>query len=190
MLWIGLAVHMTQVHKETLHTVENAMPGRQSLDIEIFGMEGVPRELIDNHNYNVQQQHWAEAQERARRTGNPIQGLPEADRPLSKRNKPESDENMLRTLELFKKSKTLGSLPLAEIGQRAVASQNTPSSQPPVSALSVSFSASQSPAAFAHTFEVAPSLSFDNFAGVPQLLPTQARESSPASRLGTEQQPC
>lgn len=71
----GLAVHMNQVHKENLTHVENANPGRQGLDVEIFGMEGVPAEIIDQHNQQVTQAHFAEEQERARLTGNPVRGL-------------------------------------------------------------------------------------------------------------------
>ncbi|USP76366.1 RING-6 protein [Curvularia clavata] len=71
----GLSVHMNQVHKENLTQVENAKPGRQGLELEIFGMEGVPAELIDKHNQEVTQTHFAEEQERARLTGNPMRGL-------------------------------------------------------------------------------------------------------------------
>ncbi|KAF2848551.1 hypothetical protein T440DRAFT_168146 [Plenodomus tracheiphilus IPT5] len=71
----GLSVHMNQVHKENLTHVENANPGRQGLEIEIFGMEGVPAEIIDQHNQQVTQAHFAEEQERARVTGNPVRGL-------------------------------------------------------------------------------------------------------------------
>jgi hypothetical protein len=66
---------MNQVHKENLTHVENANPGRQGLEIEIFGMEGVPAEIIDQHNQQVTQAHFAEEQERARVTGNPVRGL-------------------------------------------------------------------------------------------------------------------
>lgn len=75
LIGIGLSVHMNQVHKENLTHVENANPGRQGLEIEIFGMEGVPAEIIDQHNQQVTQAHFAEEQERARITGNPIRGL-------------------------------------------------------------------------------------------------------------------
>ncbi|KAL6704683.1 hypothetical protein ACN47E_007965 [Coniothyrium glycines] len=71
----GLSVHMNQVHKENLTHVENANPGRQGLEIEIFGMEGVPAEIIDQHNQQVTQAHFAEEEERARITGNPVRGL-------------------------------------------------------------------------------------------------------------------
>ena len=57
---------MTQVHKENLTHVENAIGGRQGLDIEIFGMEGVPAEIVDSHNQQVTQKHFAEEAERAR----------------------------------------------------------------------------------------------------------------------------
>ena len=65
---------MTQVHKENLTHVENAISGRQGLDIEIFGMEGVPAEIVDSHNQQVTQKHFAEEAERARLTGNPVRG--------------------------------------------------------------------------------------------------------------------
>ncbi|GAA5868489.1 hypothetical protein JCM1840_007015 [Sporobolomyces johnsonii] len=38
----GLAVHLDQVHKVGTDKIENALPGRESFDIEIYGMEGVP----------------------------------------------------------------------------------------------------------------------------------------------------
>ena len=66
---------MNQVHKETLTHVENAIANRQGLDIEIFGMEGVPAEILDSHNQQVTQKHFAEEAERARVTGNPIRGM-------------------------------------------------------------------------------------------------------------------
>jgi hypothetical protein len=66
---------MNQVHKENLTHVENAIGGRQGLDIEIFGMEGVPAEIVDQHNQQVTQKHFAEEAERARLTGNPVRGL-------------------------------------------------------------------------------------------------------------------
>ncbi|GAA6054200.1 hypothetical protein JCM3770_001387, partial [Rhodotorula araucariae] len=38
----GLGVHLDQVHKVGTDKIENAIPGRDSFDIEIYGMEGVP----------------------------------------------------------------------------------------------------------------------------------------------------
>lgn len=62
----GLAVHMTQVHKEQLPKVENAIDGRESVDIEIFGMEGIPENEIAAHRQRVLSQiSQAEAERRA-----------------------------------------------------------------------------------------------------------------------------
>ncbi|KAF8462570.1 hypothetical protein BDZ91DRAFT_662180 [Kalaharituber pfeilii] len=62
----GLAVHMTQVHKEQLQKVENAIEGRESVDIEIFGMEGIPENEVAAHRQRVLSQiSQAEAERRA-----------------------------------------------------------------------------------------------------------------------------
>ncbi|KAL7273740.1 hypothetical protein RUND412_003379 [Rhizina undulata] len=49
----GLRVHMEQVHKETLDAVENALPGRESIDLEIFGTEGIPESEVAAHNQRI-----------------------------------------------------------------------------------------------------------------------------------------
>ena len=62
---------MNQVHKENITAVENALPNRANPDIEIFGMEGIPEEVINAHNQRVLSQvQQAEAERRAV-TGNP-----------------------------------------------------------------------------------------------------------------------
>ncbi|KZV83175.1 hypothetical protein EXIGLDRAFT_742198 [Exidia glandulosa HHB12029] len=38
----GLAVHVQQVHKLDPDRIDNALPGRDGYDVEIFGMEGIP----------------------------------------------------------------------------------------------------------------------------------------------------
>jgi len=38
----GLAVHIDQVHKLGTDRIENAIPGRDTFDVEIYGMEGIP----------------------------------------------------------------------------------------------------------------------------------------------------
>mmetsp|Transcript_20113 Transcript_20113/g.51012 ORF Transcript_20113/g.51012 Transcript_20113/m.51012 type:complete len:328 (-) Transcript_20113:99-1082(-) len=40
----GLSLHLLQVHKITITTVPNALPGKDSLEYEIYGMEGIPEE--------------------------------------------------------------------------------------------------------------------------------------------------
>ncbi|EWC43569.1 hypothetical protein DRE_01456 [Drechslerella stenobrocha 248] len=67
----GLAVHMTQVHKETLKEVKNAIPGRESTEIEIFGMEGIPEDVLQAHHTRIMAQiHQKESERRV------AQGLP------------------------------------------------------------------------------------------------------------------
>ena len=65
---------MNQVHKENLTTVENALPNRSNPDVEIFGMEGMPEDVVTAHNQRVLTQiQQAEAERRAA-TGNPGPG--------------------------------------------------------------------------------------------------------------------
>eukprot|EP01118_Nematostelium_gracile_P017560 TRINITY_DN7547_c0_g1_i1.p1 TRINITY_DN7547_c0_g1~~TRINITY_DN7547_c0_g1_i1.p1 ORF type:complete len:343 (+),score=100.11 TRINITY_DN7547_c0_g1_i1:103-1131(+) len=40
----GMVVHVYQVHKENIVKVPNAKPGRDSINYEIYGMEGIPDE--------------------------------------------------------------------------------------------------------------------------------------------------
>ncbi|KAI9847693.1 MAG: hypothetical protein M1837_001941 [Sclerophora amabilis] len=70
----GLSVHLNQVHKETLTTVENALPNRSNLDVEIFGMEGIPEDVITAHNQRVYSQFQSAEAERRVATGNPPSG--------------------------------------------------------------------------------------------------------------------
>jgi hypothetical protein len=41
----GLSVHMNQVHKETLTSVDNSLPNRQGPEVEVFGTEGIPDDI-------------------------------------------------------------------------------------------------------------------------------------------------
>ena len=65
---------MTQVHKETLTTIENALPNRSNLDVEIFGMEGIPQDVVNSHNQRVVTQFAQAEAERRAATGNPGPG--------------------------------------------------------------------------------------------------------------------
>ncbi len=65
---------MNQVHKESLSSVENALPNRQGLDIEIFGMEGVPEDIIQQHNQRIITNFYTAQAERHAATGNPPPG--------------------------------------------------------------------------------------------------------------------
>lgn len=70
----GLSVHMNQVHKETLNQVENALPNRSGLDVEIFGMEGIPQEILEQHRTRIVQNFYQAQEDRRIATGNPQPG--------------------------------------------------------------------------------------------------------------------
>ena len=38
-----------QVHKETIDKVPNSIPNRSNIEIEIFGMDGIPAEDLKEH---------------------------------------------------------------------------------------------------------------------------------------------
>ncbi|KAE8145468.1 hypothetical protein BDV25DRAFT_164641 [Aspergillus avenaceus] len=100
----GLSVHMSQVHKEQLSAVDNALPNRSSLEVEIFGMEGVPDDIIQTHNQRVVTQfHQAEA-ERQAQTGNPPAGSGVGGQP-AKRPKLENVSDLKKRLAEHKAKK-------------------------------------------------------------------------------------
>ncbi|XP_078437912.1 zinc finger (C2H2 type) family protein isoform X2 [Wolffia australiana] len=45
----GMAIHVLQVHKETVTKVPNAKPERESTEIEIYGMQGIPPDVLAAH---------------------------------------------------------------------------------------------------------------------------------------------
>ncbi len=65
---------MNQVHKETLTSVDNALGNRASLDVEIFGMEGIPEDVVQAHNQRIITQFYQAEAERRAATGNPGPG--------------------------------------------------------------------------------------------------------------------
>ncbi|ERT01694.1 hypothetical protein HMPREF1624_02947 [Sporothrix schenckii ATCC 58251] len=70
----GLSVHMNQVHKETLSQVENALEGREGLDVEIFGMEGIPEAALQQHQQQITDDFHKNRADRQAATGNPPPG--------------------------------------------------------------------------------------------------------------------
>ena len=65
---------MNQVHKETLTMVDNSLPNRQGLDVEIFGMEGIPEDVAQAHNQRIIAGFYQAEAERRAATGNPGSG--------------------------------------------------------------------------------------------------------------------
>lgn len=104
----GLAVHMNQVHKESLSHVENALPNRQGLDQEIFGMEGIPDDIADTHKQRVIQQYYEDEANRRAATGNPPPGTVSGSKP--KKARYESIEDTKKRLADFKIKKASGQL--------------------------------------------------------------------------------
>lgn len=97
---------MTQVHKETLTQVENALPNRQGLDFEIFGMEGVPEDVMQAHQQRVLQQFYEQQAERRAATGNPPPGsTPTGGAPQPKKPKVETKEDLKARLAAHKAKK-------------------------------------------------------------------------------------
>ncbi|PQE22567.1 c2h2 finger domain-containing protein [Rutstroemia sp. NJR-2017a BVV2] len=74
----GLSVHMNQVHKETLASVDNSLPNRQGLEVEIFGMEGIPEDVVQAHNQRIISGFYQAESERRAATGNPAPGTANA----------------------------------------------------------------------------------------------------------------
>ncbi|KAK0712815.1 hypothetical protein B0T26DRAFT_650214 [Lasiosphaeria miniovina] len=96
----GLAVHMTQVHKETLEMVENTIQGREGLEVEIFGMEGVPADILHEHQRAIVLEYNAKQMERRIATGNPPPG--QGGHVSTKRLKTETSEELKARLAEFK----------------------------------------------------------------------------------------
>ncbi|GAP85428.1 putative c2h2 type zinc finger containing protein [Rosellinia necatrix] len=92
----GLSVHMSQVHKESLSSVENALPNRQGLDVEIFGMEGIPEDIAQQHNQRIIQNFYQAQAERHAATGNPPPG--QSDKQPAKKIKAESMDEIKKRL--------------------------------------------------------------------------------------------
>ena len=65
---------MNQVHKETLASVDNSLPNRQGLEVEIFGMEGIPEDVAQAHNQRIIAGFYQAEAERRAATGNPTSG--------------------------------------------------------------------------------------------------------------------
>ncbi|KAG8927599.1 hypothetical protein FRC03_008242 [Tulasnella sp. 419] len=52
----GLAVHVQQVHKLEPEKIENAIPGRDGGEVEIFGMEGIPKNDLEDWKRRKEQE--------------------------------------------------------------------------------------------------------------------------------------
>lgn len=94
---------MNQVHKETLTVIENALPNRSGLEVEIFGMEGIPDEIVQSHNQRVLQQFAQAEADRRAATGNI--GSSEAGNNANKKPKFEAASDLKKRLAEHKAKK-------------------------------------------------------------------------------------
>ena len=98
----GLGVHMSQVHKESLPKISDSLPHREDPNVEIFGMEGIPDDLVNHHRHTITSAYFRMVNEHRLRTGNPPPGVVTGEQ--SKKPKLESKEEMkARVLELKRK---------------------------------------------------------------------------------------
>lgn len=70
----GLKVHMLQVHKCDLKAVPFARPGRESIDLEIFAMQGIPERVLEQRNDAIIMAYRLAEAEHLKKTGNPLSG--------------------------------------------------------------------------------------------------------------------
>lgn len=75
-----------QVHKETIDKVPNSLPNRSNIEIEIFGMDGIPPEELREHE---KQKNGGKSES-------------EDDEPVSKKSKPDGKHE---TINICTKSK-------------------------------------------------------------------------------------
>lgn len=90
-------MHLNQVHKENLVQVENALTHRQGLDVEIFGMEGIPADILEQHRNHIIQTFYRAQENRRIATGNPVPGG-QGSQPPRKKIKYESKEELVARL--------------------------------------------------------------------------------------------
>lgn len=88
--------------------VDNALPNRLGLEIEIFGMEGIPDDVRQEHDQRITRQYWEAQAERRAATGNPAPGNVEATGP--KKPKFDSKDDVKARLAAFKARKAAGEL--------------------------------------------------------------------------------
>lgn len=52
-----------QVHKETIDAVPNAIPGRTDIELEIYGMEGIPEKDMEERRRMLEQKTQGESRQ-------------------------------------------------------------------------------------------------------------------------------
>ncbi|KAJ1748356.1 hypothetical protein LPJ79_004590 [Coemansia sp. RSA 1821] len=65
----GMVIHVAQVHKENIRRVPNALPGRDTPDVDIFGSLGIPEQDAEDYEVRKRGQVGEPAPKRARSHG-------------------------------------------------------------------------------------------------------------------------
>lgn len=71
----GMVIHVLQVHKETVTKVPNAKPERESTEIEIYGMQGIPPEIMAAHYGEIDEETPSKAVKVDTPTSNIVGGM-------------------------------------------------------------------------------------------------------------------
>jgi hypothetical protein len=130
---------MNQVHKETLTMVDNSLPNRQGLEVEIFGMEGIPEDVAQAHNQRIIAGFYQAEAERRAATGNPGPGANQGNQP--KKPKFESPADLKKRLAEHKARKEAEKAAGTSSGGNTPmqGAQNSPLGQSPASFVSFTF---------------------------------------------------
>ncbi|KAI1001526.1 hypothetical protein K3495_g6672 [Podosphaera aphanis] len=136
----GLSVHMNQVHKETLAKVDNSLPNRQGLEVEIFGMEGIPEDVAQSHNQRIIAVYYQAEAERRAATGNSGPMGPGSTNGQTKKPKLETPAELKKRLAEHKARKAEQAA--ASVGSNGANAQmggdhNSPMGQSPVAIVSI-----------------------------------------------------
>ncbi|KAK3676643.1 hypothetical protein LTR78_003418 [Recurvomyces mirabilis] len=134
----GLSVHMSQVHKEKIDTVENALDNRKDINVEIFGMEGIPEEIMYAHKQRLTEAYFRKEAERRAATGNPPPG---GGGQVAKRQKVEETPEQLKARLAEHKAKRAAE----KLGLTATGSGGSTPQQPVVTPGNVDFDAPMPP---------------------------------------------
>lgn len=162
---------MNQVHKETLSSVDNSLPNRQGLEVEIFGMEGIPAEVAQAHNQRIIAGFYQAEAERRAATGNPTPGggaNPAGGQP--KKPKFESPADLKKRLAEHKARK-------AEQAAGSSSGGNTPMANSPMGQSPGAFNASPFPPPQA-TFGGTQGAGYGSFSQEPYTQPAVAYQQS------------
>jgi len=114
---------MNQVHKEPLLSVDNSLPNRQGLEVEVFGTEGIPEDVAQAHDQRIIAGFYQAEAERRAATGNPGPGTNQGGQPKKPKFESPSDlkkrlaEHKAKKAEQAANGSSGGNTPMESMGQ-------------------------------------------------------------------------